>query len=215
MYHLARSRPPRRVSARSNSNVMIARPPRRISPTATYIICTNPRSGSWLLSEGLASTSLAGNPREWFNTLEEQQHRARWRMDNSTDLSYAAYLGLARAESTTSNGICGIKLQYYQYAQLPKKMEATESLRGLTADQWMSRLFPQARYLWLTRRDKVRQAISFQMASRTDEWWSIEGATPDKREGSTGDPEFAGSNCNTTSMPSFPRRWKPQRVFVG
>jgi hypothetical protein len=72
MYHLARTRLPHRVSAGSVGKVPIAR-----SPTATYIICTNPRSGSWLLSEGLASTSLAGNPREWFNTLEEQQHRAR------------------------------------------------------------------------------------------------------------------------------------------
>lgn len=190
MYHLARSRPLRRVSARSNGNVTIVQPPRWISPTATYIICTNPRSGSWLLSEGLASTSLAGNPREWFNILEEQQHRAQWRMDNSTDLSYSAYLGISSAESTTSNGISGIKLHYYQFAELPKKMEAIERLRGLTAAQLMSRLFPQARYLWLTRRDKIRQAISFLIASGTKEWWTIEGATPDKREGSVVDPEF-------------------------
>jgi LPS sulfotransferase NodH len=132
-----------------------------MSPITTYIICTNPRSGSWLFSEGLASTSLAGNPREWFNTLEEQQHRARWRMDNSTDLSYAAYLGLARAESTTNNRISGIKLHYYQFAELPKKIEAIESLRGLTAAQVMQRAFQNARYIWLTRSDKVRQAISF------------------------------------------------------
>jgi LPS sulfotransferase NodH len=82
-------------------------------------------------------------------------------MDNSTDLSYAAYLGLARAESTTNNRISGIKLHYYQFAELPKKIEAIESLRGLTAAQVMQRAFPNARYIWLTRSDKVRQAISF------------------------------------------------------
>jgi LPS sulfotransferase NodH len=190
MHHLALARLPRRVSAGGVGNVPKARPPRWISPTATYIICTNPRSGSWLLSEGLASTSLAGNPREWFNTVEEQQHRARWRMDNSIDLSYAAYLGLARAASTTSNGMSGIKLHYYQFAELPKKMGAIESLRGLTAAQLMSTVFPNARYLWLTRDDKVRQAISFLLASSTDEWWTIEGATSKKSEDSTGDPKF-------------------------
>ena len=58
-----------------NDKDMTAWPPRRTSPITTYIICTNPRSGSWLLSEGLASTSVAGNPREWFNTLQEQQYR--------------------------------------------------------------------------------------------------------------------------------------------
>ena len=111
-------------------------------------------------------------------------------MDNSTDLSYAAYLGLAIADSTTSNGISGIKLHYYQFAGLPKQMEAVENLCGLTAAQLMPRLFPRARHLWLTRRDKVRQAISFLMAARTDEWWTIEGATPEKREDRTGEPEF-------------------------
>jgi LPS sulfotransferase NodH len=161
-----------------------------MSPTATYIICTNPRSGSWLLSEGLASTSIAGNPREWFNIQEEQQYRARWRMDNLTDLSHEAYLSLARAESTTSNGISGIKLHYYQFAELLNKLEAIENLPGLTAAQLMARFFPRARYLWLTRRDKRRQAISYLLASSTAEWWTIEGATPDRREGSTGNPEF-------------------------
>jgi LPS sulfotransferase NodH len=189
LHHLARARLPRPVPAHSNRN-MAVKGPRWISPTATYIICTNPRSGSWLLSEGLASTSLAGKPREWFNTSEEQQYRARWRTENASDLSYDAYLGLARAESTTSNGISGIKLHHYQFAELPKKLEAMGNFRGLAPAQLMARLFPEARYLWLTRRDKARQAISFFMASSTGDWWAIDGATPDKLGGTTGDPEF-------------------------
>jgi LPS sulfotransferase NodH len=160
------------------------------SQVATYIICTNPRSGSWLLSEGLASTSLAGKPREWFNTMQEQQHRARWRMDHSDDLTYQAYLRLARTESTTSNGISGIKLHYSQFAELPGKMQSIENFRQLTASQIMPLLFPKARYLWLKRRNKMRQAISLFIASRTGEWWKIEGAAPDRREGSVKDPEF-------------------------
>jgi LPS sulfotransferase NodH len=190
LHHLVRSRSQYYVQARNSKNGTVVPFQHRTAPAAAYIICTNPRSGSWLLSEGLASTSLAGNPREWFNILEEQQHRARWRMEHSTDLSYGAYLNMAAAESTTSNGISGTKLHYYQFAELPKKMEAIQSLPGLTAAQLMTRLFPRARYLWLTRRDKVRQAISFLIASGTDEWWAIDGAVPDKREGSTADPEF-------------------------
>jgi LPS sulfotransferase NodH len=192
MYHFAQMRPPRRVRTRSNRNVTKARfsPPK--SPTTTYIICTTPRSGSWLLSEGLASTSLAGNPREWFNTLEEQKRRARWRMDYSTDLTYARYLEIARAESTTSNGISGIKLHYSQFAELPKKLESIKSLRGLTHAQLMSKVFPNAKYLWLTRRDKARQATSLLLATNTDQWWAIGGATSKKREDTTGNPEFDG-----------------------
>jgi LPS sulfotransferase NodH len=133
---------------------------------------------------------VAGNPREWFNRMEEQQQRARWRMDHSTDLSFPAYLRIARAESTTSNGISGIKLHYFQLAALRTKMEALENIPGLTNAQVMSKLFPQATYLWLRRRDKARQAISLHIAFSTDEWWAIDGVARDKREGATGAPEF-------------------------
>jgi LPS sulfotransferase NodH len=189
-YHLARSQSAYHGSARSNGDGARVQPPRGLSPAATYIICTNPRSGSWLLSEGLASTSLAGNPREWFNIAEEQQHRAWWRMDHAADLSFAEYLRLARAESTTRNGISGIKLHYYQFAELPGNMEGIAGPRGLTAAQWMSRLFPRAKYLWLTRRDKARQAISLLIAATTDTWWSIDCTGPDGREGTAAAPEF-------------------------
>src|SRR5436305_3823123 len=157
IYILGQPRP-HRVPRHRNAKIRI-RSPLWISSTATYIICTNPRSGSWLLSEGLASTSLAGKPREWFNTMEEQRHRARWRMDHSTDLTYDAYLRLARAESTTSNGISGVKLHYSQFAELPKTMQAVENFRGRGARQIMARLFPRARYLWVKRRDDQRQAV--------------------------------------------------------
>jgi trehalose 2-sulfotransferase len=160
------------------------------SPAATYIICTNPRSGSWLLSDALTLTGVAGRPREWFNVTEEQRYRARWRMHHSSDLSYLDYLRIARAESTTQNGISGIKLHYYQLDELRKTVAARAGIRGLTDAQLLPRLFPKARYLWLRRRDQARQAISFFIASRSDEWWVIEGAAPEKHAGAVADPEF-------------------------
>jgi len=190
MYHLARSRTPLHVPAVTHANAAKVKLPDWKWSASTYIICTNPRSGSWLLSQGLASTSLAGNPREWFNIQEEQEHRARWRMDHRFDLNYATYFGIARAESTTSNGISGIKLHYYQFAELLQRLESVSGLHGLTSSQLMSKAFPNAKYIWLTRRDKVRQAISFLLASATDQWWLIEGSEPDPPEGSPAYPEF-------------------------
>jgi trehalose 2-sulfotransferase len=130
-------------------------------PTTSYIICTNPRSGSWPLSEGLAATLLAGNPREWLNVQQEQRHRAEWRMEHSTDLTYAA-----------------------------ERMEAIANFRGLTSARLISTLFPEAKYLWLKRRDKARQAISLYIASSTNEWWAIAGLSPERPEDSTANPGF-------------------------
>jgi LPS sulfotransferase NodH len=172
MYHLAVAR------SRRQAPVPGGEPAARLFPDFTYIICTTPRSGSWLLSEGLASTSLAGNPREWFNELEERKYRARWRMEHSSDLSFAQYLRLVAKDATTRNGVAGLKLHYYQFDQLPKTFATVAGCRELTPAQILARAFPGARHIWLTRRDKARQAISFFLASRTGEWWRIGDGRP-------------------------------------
>jgi len=143
-----------------------------------------------LLSDGLASTSIAGIPREWFNPLVEERLRAQWRINNASDASYRIYLDRVQARSTTTNGISGIKLHYYQFAELPKKLMGIEDLRGMTPAEMLSKAFSNIKYLWLTRRDKARQAISYQLARLTGEWWTIEGSKRNKREDSLEEADF-------------------------
>jgi trehalose 2-sulfotransferase len=159
-------------------------------PITSYVICTNPRSGSGLLSEGLASTSLAGNPREWFNPIEEQQHREEWHIEGSTDPGYSSYLDHVLEHGKTSNGIFGTKLHYCEFAELPKKLATIEKYRGLEISQLMLKAFPNLKYIWLTRRDKARQAISFHRARKTYEWWLIDGVRPIKPGESVDEPDF-------------------------
>ncbi len=161
-----------------------------LRPTTTYIICTNPRSGSWLLSEGLAATSIAGNPREWFDIQQEQRTRAQWRIDNQTDLTFEGYLQAARLQSMTSNGISGIKLHDYQFADLPRRLPAPSSRGQLSPSELIPAMFPDAKYVWLTRRDKVRQAISLYLAYQTDQWWSVDGSAVEKPAQRVADVEF-------------------------
>jgi trehalose 2-sulfotransferase len=190
LYHAAWARQLSHASAGKGRNVTIARSLNTISPAATYIICTNPRSGSWLLSDGLASTSLAGNPREWFNPLVEQKRRAQWRMNHSTDLTNAEYLNHVRALGTTSNGICGIKLHYYQFDELLKKLTTSADLGELRAAELVAAAFPSIKYIWLTRYDKARQAISYRLACTTGKWWLIDGAERNKGEDKAEEPNF-------------------------
>ncbi|MGB8420717.1 Stf0 family sulfotransferase [Paraburkholderia sp.] len=174
------------MSFHTGGRIGAVRTSRWISSGATYVICTNPRSGSWLLAEGLAATGLAGNPREWFNVQEELQQRAQWRMDHKRDLTSFAYLRIACAKSKTKNGISGIKVHYYQVADLARRLD----LPGVSVSQLMMRLFPGAKYIWLRRRDKVRQAISLSMAFSTGEWWVIPGVLPEMPDGNRGEPSF-------------------------
>jgi LPS sulfotransferase NodH len=93
-------------------------------------------------------------------------------------------------KSTTRNGISGIKLHYQQFAALPKKLAAVGNLQAQTTAELMSRAFPNVRYLWLIRRDKARQAISYRIAAGTNEWWSIEGGRQNDRRKSSDELEF-------------------------
>jgi LPS sulfotransferase NodH len=76
----------------------------------------------------------------------------------------------------SSNGISGIKLHYYQFADLPRRMRARPGWGNLSPGEVVSAMFPDAKYVWLKRRDKVRQAISAYLASETAQWWSIDGS---------------------------------------
>ncbi|MBV8279471.1 MAG: sulfotransferase [Verrucomicrobia bacterium] len=158
------------------------------SPIISYFICTNPRSGSYLLCDGLASTSLAGRPREWFSPHGEKIRRVRWGLDKST---YATYLDQVRVRSTTRNGISGIKLHLYQFVELAKKLAEVEGFEGLTTVEIMTKAFPNLKYLWLTRRDKARQAISYLLAKKTGEWWIIDRGKLGKAEDTIDEFNFA------------------------
>ncbi len=98
-------------------------------------------------------------------------------MDNLTDLTLEGYLRVALPESMTSNGVCGIKLQYLQFAELPRITQALAGPRGMSPAQLLSAMFPDAKYVWLRRRDTVRQAISLYLAWETNEWWSVNGSS--------------------------------------
>jgi LPS sulfotransferase NodH len=172
LYHQAAARSRRRAPA--SPVAALGRPAggQPPFPDFTYVICTNPRSGSWLLSEGLASTALAGNPREWFNAAEERKCRAEWRLEHPSDLSRDQYLAHVARSSTTPNGHSGLKLHYYQFAELPAIL-ASGAGGAISPAQTLTRAFPRARYIWLTRDDKARQAISLYLAARTEQWWRI------------------------------------------
>ena len=160
------------------------------APATSYVICTTPRSGSWLLSEGLAASGRAGNPREWFNELEEPPFRDRWRLAHASELPFEHYLAQAQAASTTSNGVCGLKLHFDQFRNLPRKLASLQGYRGLNSEQCLAKLLPRARFIWLSRRDKVRQAVSLLLAIRTGRWWSIDGVRPEFPLGDSREPEF-------------------------
>jgi LPS sulfotransferase NodH len=133
-------------------------------PTLSYLICATPRSGSILLSDGLMQTTVAGNPREYFF----EDDGAYW-LDRY-DVNDDNYLDKVIEVATTWNGVCGAKIFPRQFEILLSRIRRATGRIGLSSPQLLALRLPNTRYVWLTRQDKVAQAISHWKAITTDVW---------------------------------------------
>jgi LPS sulfotransferase NodH len=140
---------------------------RRHTTVRSYFICTGPRTGGFLLAEALESTNVAGRPREYCDPVIQRD----WCAANSIR-SDAEYYERVLEAGTTSNGVFGAKVLWHQFVHLLDRLRVIEGL-GVPALELLRLTFPELRYVLLTRRDKVRQAISYDRAIRSGVWWSI------------------------------------------
>ena len=167
-------------------------------PLRSYLVCATPRSGSTLLCHLLAQTGLAGRPEEYFEALrhsgiprrpaeyfdperhaniierlafrempdgEQPGPNPLWRPE-----SYDRYLDWVLEEGTTPNGVFGAKLMWGYLGDFADLLRGIEGNVGLPIPALLDRSFPDLRYVQITRRDKVRQAVSLWKAVQTQAW---------------------------------------------
>jgi LPS sulfotransferase NodH len=134
-------------------------------PHTSYLICATPRSGSFLLCEALKNTGIAGRPEEYFWRDDEPFWSERWGVS-----TYADYLDKAIEEGTTPNGVFGAKVMWGYFDDFVSKLRQLPQYRETAVPDLMRTVFPNLHYIWMTRRDKVRQAISFWKAIETGIW---------------------------------------------
>lgn len=151
----------------------------------SYVICATPRTGSSLLCEALQSTGLAGRPKEYFSPEAETKLCKKWESRN-----FKEYFERALAEATTPNGVFGFKIMMLDFSEyLIKKLReiAAPQDQELPEAELLHRFFPDLRYIWITRRNKVRQAVSLSRAIQTSIW---EVRTDKKTRAPQHDPRY-------------------------
>jgi trehalose 2-sulfotransferase len=172
-------------------------------PRRSYLVCATQRSGSTLLCEGLESSGVAGRPREYFEELKEtgMPRRPReyfWELrspevfrllphDSQLDRGsernptwsrddYARHLDAALREGTTPNGVFGAKLMWSYFNDFMALMRGIPRLGGMGDGSLLNAAFPELRYVFVSRSDKVRQAVSMWRALQTWVWRQEDGA---------------------------------------
>lgn len=120
----------------------------------SYVVCATPRSGSTLLAEGLKSTNLAGMPHEYFNIDHKSDYFKRWHFK-----SLEEYVKLLKKYRVSDNGIFGFKIHFNQFSN-----EFVETD--------LEKYFPNLKYVFIKRQDKIAQGISLEKAYQTNQWSS-------------------------------------------
>jgi trehalose 2-sulfotransferase len=135
----------------------------------SYVICAVQRSGSFLLCEALKNTGLAGVPEEYFlcDAQGVWEDPDGWWARTHGVTTREAVLRKAFELGTTPNGVFGVKLMWNYFPYVLRNLRELPQYAGLAASETLRRLLGEPKYIWITRRDKVRQAVSWAIAMQT------------------------------------------------
>jgi LPS sulfotransferase NodH len=116
-----------------------------------------------VLADGLSSTGYVGHPAEYFDIHAANQMSWAYRLGIHQP---AEYLDKVIAAGSTPNGFFGLKIHWHQIpAMVSAFAYATgqEDAKALEKplDEWLKSRFDASHFLWLGRRNKVAQGISY------------------------------------------------------
>ena len=126
-------------------------------PLQKYCIASSPRSGSTLISRMLLSSNLAGDPKEYLGAGLLQA----WSKINGSKVSIKDYIKEMETRRTSKNGVFGIKIHGRQLLGLSKK---------ISSKHIYSIIENFDKFIFVTRKDKINQAISYHIAKSTGVW---------------------------------------------
>lgn len=160
-------------------------------PRVTYIIASTMRTGSYLLCEGLEATGRAGHPMEVFCPERREEYAGNWHLPRGVGLE--DFMRTAMVNGATENGVFGLKIHGHHVEPLAKEC-------GFKGEPWqvLRLMFPAAKYIHLTRRNRRAQAISWYRAVETNQWWKIPGVQDWNLTGK--EPEFDGAKIRSFEM---------------
>ncbi len=137
-------------------------------PKKSYLVLMSPRSGSELLCAHLQQIEY-GNPIEAFHNNTDRIRRThQWDIDFSNPYIYVK----KALEFQTVNGIFGMKLDWAQFEVFLRTARQLTDPAGLPLSEAdiVDVFFPDALYILLKRRNKVKQAVSFARAMQDGIW---------------------------------------------
>ncbi|MEL7339298.1 MAG: Stf0 family sulfotransferase [Bacteroidota bacterium] len=136
--------------------------------TLSYRIWFSQRSGSTLLCKALEQTGIAGKPGEHLVLINEESLLQKYQVADYESLKAKIW-----ESGSSPNGVFGVK-DYLHQTHYQRNVEEISRLRGINPtddhEAFWADLFPNCQHLYLTRRNKIRQAVSWWKAIQDNVW---------------------------------------------
>lgn len=134
--------------------------------------------GSHLLADALAATGVAGHPREWLPRFTPQNapktplDRLRLVTQPPAEAAYdaeadAAHIRKFIASGTGENGVFGVVIHKVVLQDAVRRLQAFAGTADSAPHRVLASAFPGLSYVWVRRRDRVAQAVSWYKAVQT------------------------------------------------
>src|SRR5262249_2395727 len=127
-------------------------------PRRCYVVCTIPRSGSNLLTDGLRDTRRAGMPKQFFLPKAESGYAMQLGIDPPVD--YAAYVRAIVNTKTTRNEVFGFKLMSWYLDDFLDRLRGANGFGSSGDLELLRSAFPRLCFVRIVRRHKLPQALS-------------------------------------------------------
>ncbi|MBJ7610656.1 MAG: sulfotransferase [Candidatus Dormibacteraeota bacterium] len=166
------------------------------------VVTSLPRSGSWLLADGLTRTGRAGRPEEYLRPELEARYTGLWGL-RAVPTNGQLWEAMLRA-GTTANGVFGLKVHWQDFARL-LRLARTAGRVGTDREVFES-IVPTPRYVHIVRRDTLRQALSWCRALDSNQWWAAGASAPAAER--PWDPDFDEVELLLDLLTEQERAWR-------
>jgi trehalose 2-sulfotransferase len=177
--------------------------------------------------EYLNETGLPRQPSQYFTSCEESgwntarvikllgSPKLRMDLDGITYRhrhGYRDYVSQVLSHGKTSNGIFGAKIMWDHLPDLLDRLTGNADLSSSQrVNACLQSIFPSLKYIYVTRQDKLRQAISLWKAIQTQQW-RLDRCTSDAKEWRVPVFDFEAIDYLQRRLVAHERDW--QRFFT-
>ena len=141
-----------------------------------YIICSSPRSGTNLLRH-LLTWHKIGIPTEIHRDYLDFRRRPVEEMKSVFNVEYLNNFLKGCNFVPARRDYSKMPIEYYsrivwsfQFHEVINNLKAVARLDSVPDKDVLNTLYPNIKYIYLYRKDKIKQSVSIEMARQSDEW---------------------------------------------